>query len=131
MPCRDMMRQRARWDEIRAAVEARLDEWNVRPSSQGDIELFYTVKTVVSTVNATLLIFLLLTYIDLYTKTKSEFTVGLIIFSMVLLLYALTTNPLVQWVFGFRAVGLGPFAMLPDIFTCIALGTLLYLTIRY
>jgi len=104
------------------------------PPSQhipGDIEFFYTVKTVVSTLNVTLLIFLLLTYISMYRKTRSEFTIGLIIFSMVLLFYALSSNPLLQWGFGFRAFGLGPFAMLPDLFTCVALGVLLYLTFKY
>jgi hypothetical protein len=128
---RDMMRERASWEEIRAAVSAKLDEWNIKQPPRGDIELFYTVKTVISTINATLLIFLLITYIDIYTKTQSEFTIGLIIFSMVLLFYALTSNPLLQWTFGFRAFGLGPFAMLPDLFTCIALAVLLYLTIKY
>jgi hypothetical protein len=128
---RDMRGRRASWEEIRVAVEAKLDEWNIKPPSLGDIELFYTAKTVVSTINATLLIFLLITYIDIYMTTKSEFTIGLIIFSMVLLLYALTTNPLVHRIFGFYAVGLGPFAMLPDVFTCVALAVLLYLTVRY
>jgi len=97
----------------------------------GDIELFYTVQTVVSTINATLSIFLLLTYVSIYRKTRSEFTVGLIIFSMILLLYALTSIPLVHWVFGFGAFGLGPFAMLPDLFTCFALAVLLYLSVKY
>ena len=97
----------------------------------GDIELFYTIKTVVSTINVTLLIFLLLTYISIYRKTRSEFTVGLIIFSGVFLLNALASNPFVTWVFGFRPFGLGPFAMLPDLFTLAALGVLLYLSIKY
>ena len=104
------------------------------PPSQnipGDIEFFYTAKTVVSTVNVTLLIFLLFTYISIYRKTRSEFTIGLIIFSIVLLFYALSSNPLIHWTFGFRAFGLGPFAMLPDLFTCVALAVLLYLTIKY
>lgn len=96
-----------------------------------DIELFYTIKTVLSTINATLLIFLLIMYIGIYRKTQSEFTIGLIIFSMVLLLYALSSNPLIHWTFGFQAFGLGPFAMLPDLFTCAALAVLLYLTIKY
>jgi len=98
---------------------------------RGDIELYYTVKTVISTINATLLIFLLITYIDIYMKIKSEFTIGLIIFSMVLLFYALTSNPLMHRIFGFHAFGLGPFAMLPDLFTCAALAVLLYLTVKY
>lgn len=98
---------------------------------RGDIELFYTIKTVVSTINATLLIFLLIMYIGIYKKTQSEFTIGLIIFSMILLLYALSSNPLVHRTFGFYAFGLGPFAMLPDLFTCVALAVLLYLTVKY
>ena len=98
---------------------------------RGDIELFYTVKTVVSTINVTLLIFLLLTYINIYRKTRSEFTVGLMIFSGAFLLNALASNPLVIWAFGFRPFGLGPFAMLPDVFTFGALAVLLYLSIKY
>jgi hypothetical protein len=96
----------------------------------GDIELFYTVKTVFSTVNATLILILLVIYIDIYSRTRSEFTIGLIIFSAVLLLNALVSNPLLQFGFGFRAFGLGPFAMLPDLFTFFALVVLLYLTLK-
>jgi len=109
--------------------------WGPRPQPPenipGDIEFFYTAKTVVSTINVTLLIFLLITYIDIYKKTKSEFTIGLIIFSMVFLFDALVSNPLVHWIFGFRAFGLGPFAFLPDLFTCASLIVLLYLSIKY
>jgi hypothetical protein len=95
-----------------------------------DIELYYTLKTVISTINATLLVFLMITYIDIYKTLKSEFTIGLIIFSMILLLYALVSNPLMQSIFGFQGIGLGPFAMLPDLFTCLALAVLLYLTMK-
>lgn len=97
----------------------------------GDVEFFYIAKTVVSTVNIALLIFLLIVYADIYRKTKSEFTVGLIIFSVILFLYALTSNPMMMWAFGFRPFGLGPFALLPDLFTFAALVVLLYLSIRY
>ena len=99
-------------------------------SIMGDIELFYKVKTLLSTINATLLVFLLATYVDLYKKLQSEFTSGLILFSLILLLYALSSNPLLQWLFGYRAFGLGPFAMLPDMFTTFALAVLLYLTMK-
>jgi hypothetical protein len=47
-----------------------------------------------------------------------------------LLLNALVSNPLLQFGFGFRAFGLGPFAMLPDLFTFFALVVLLYLTLK-
>jgi hypothetical protein len=97
----------------------------------GDIELFYTIKTVVSTINVTLLFFLLLNYVNIYRKTRSEFTIGLIIFSGVFLLNALASNPFVIRIFGFQPFGLGPFAMLPDLFTLAALSVLLYLSIKY
>jgi hypothetical protein len=96
-----------------------------------DLEFFYTAETVVSTINVTLLVFLLITYASIYRKTKSEFTVGLMVFSVVLLLNAIASSPFVLWVFGFRSFGLGPFALLPDLFTFAALIVLLYLSIRY
>jgi hypothetical protein len=96
----------------------------------GDMELFYRLKTVLSSINATILVFLIATYIDMYKKLNSEFTIGLILFSLTLLLYALTSNPLLQWIFGYQAFGLGPFAMLPDMFTTLALTVLMYLTMK-
>jgi hypothetical protein len=107
-------------------------EPRLRPpgSIPGDIEFFYTAKTVVSTINITLLIFLLAIYAGIYAKTRSEFTIGLMIFSAVLLLNALASNPVVIWFFGFRAFGLGPFALLPDLFTLVALIVLLYLSVK-
>ena len=101
------------------------------PIPPGDIELYYIVKTVVSTLNVSLLIALLAIYLQMYIRRKIEFTLWLAIISLVLLLNALTSNPLVQWIFGFQAFGLGPFAMLPDIFTVVALAILLYLTMKY
>jgi hypothetical protein len=96
-----------------------------------DIEFFYTAKAVVSTINVTLSLFLLITYISIYRKTRSEFTIGLVIFSAVFLLNALASSPIVIWAFGFRAFGLGPFAFLPDLFTLGALVVLLYLSVKY
>ncbi|MFZ7136968.1 MAG: hypothetical protein ACOWW1_00900 [archaeon] len=96
----------------------------------GDIELYYKIQAVLSSVNAVLLIFLLAEYLDMYLKLKSEFTLGLILFSLTLLLYALTSNPLLQWAFGYQAFGLGPFAMIPELFTTLSLGVLLYLTLK-
>jgi hypothetical protein len=98
---------------------------------RGDLELFYIAQTVVSTVNVSLLIFLLTTYIDIYRKTHSQFTFGLIIFSLVFLLRTLTANPLFMRTFGFAAFGLGPFALLPDLFELVALSVLLYLSAKY
>jgi hypothetical protein len=98
---------------------------------RGDFELFYTLQTVVSVVNTTLSIILLLVYVNIYRKTHSEFTIGLIIFSAVLLLQAFVSLPLLHRAFGFYDFGLGPFVLLPDLFTCVALAVLLYLTFEY
>lgn len=85
-------------------------------------------KTVLSSVNSILLVILLTMYIGIYRKTRSEFSIGLVIFSMALLLYSLTSNPLIHRLAGFRIAGLGPFTMLPDLFTLIASAVLLYLS---
>jgi hypothetical protein len=100
------------------------------PLPPGDFELFYTAKTVISIVNIVLLISLMVIYSNLYRKVKSKFTLGLVMVMLVLLLYALTSNPLLQTLFGFQAFGLGPFAMLPDIFATAALVVLLYLSLE-
>jgi hypothetical protein len=112
---------------------ANFPERRFPPSGQiiGDFEFFYVAQTVVSTVNIALLIFLLITYIDIYRRTRSQFTIGLILFSLVFLLRTLTANSLFMWVFGFRAFGLGPFALLPDLFELVALSVLLYLSAKY
>ena len=109
--------------------------WRPRPPPPyeipGDIEFFYTVNAVVSTINVTLAIILLALYTGIYRKTRSEFTIGLIVFSVVFLLNALASNPLLVWAFGFQPYGLGPFAVLPGVFTVGALVVLLYLSLRY
>jgi hypothetical protein len=101
------------------------------PVNPADVQVFYTIETVISTINVALLVILLITYVGIYRKTRSQFTIGLIIFSIVMLLNAVASNPFVRSLFGFHAFGLGPFAMLPDLFTLIALVLLLYLTFRY
>ena len=97
----------------------------------GDFEYFYIAFTIISTVNIALLVKVLLTYVDLYKKTRSPFTVGLIIFVLAFLLKDISSHPFVTGLFSFRAYGLGPFAFLPGLFEFAALAVLLYLSIRY
>ena len=101
------------------------------PGATPDFLLYLAITSVISIVNVTLLIILVITHIDIYRKTKSEFTIGLIVFSFILLLHAIFSIPLMPRIFGFHAVGLGPFIMLPNLFTLIAIILLLYLTFRY
>jgi len=97
----------------------------------GDIEFFYIAKTMVSTVNIALLSFLILIYADIYVKTRSNFTIGLLMFSIVFLMKDFASNPMVIRAFGFGLSGLGPFAFLPDVLELVALSVLLYLSAKY
>ncbi|MEM1607334.1 MAG: hypothetical protein QXW55_04785 [Candidatus Bathyarchaeia archaeon] len=120
-------------EEFELSILSRFRDWGIIPPPNipiPDIEIFYTAKSVISTVNAALVIILLIIYVDIYRKTKAQFSAGLIIFSLVLLFYTLSSNPFMHMLFGFRAFGLGPFAMLPDALTFIALIILLYLSLK-
>ena len=97
----------------------------------GDFEYFYVANTIISTINIALLAILALIYLNIYVKTRSQFTIGLIIFALVFLVQNVTSSPFITSPFGFRAYGLGPFAFLPGMFEFIALTILLYLSIRY
>ncbi len=110
------------------------DPWKplTRPGEiAGDLQLFYIGKTVFSTLNIALLSFLTLTYADIYRKMRSQFTIGLLMFSLVFLMKEFMSNPMVIRFSGFALFGLGPFALLPDVFEFMALTMLLYLSVKY
>lgn len=100
-----------------------------------DFGLYFVTRTVFSTINITLLVVLILTYTSIYLKTRSHFTIGLLLFATVFLIKDLASSPLIHGVFGSGIFGLGPFALwyilLPDLFELIGLSVLVYLSIRY
>ena len=100
------------------------------PNNPDDFEFFYVAKTAVSSVNIALLTFILISNLYIFRKTRSKFTFGLLIFSIAFLLKDLTASPIVIWAFGYRLVGLGPFAFLPDLFEFVVLLVLLYLSLE-
>ena len=97
----------------------------------GDFEYFYVAFTIITTVNVALLVFVLLTYLNIYSKTRSPFTIGLIVVAFAFLLKDIAAHPFVTGLFSFRAYGLGPFAFLPALFEMAALSVLLYLSLEY
>jgi hypothetical protein len=97
----------------------------------GDFEWYYSVKGVLSTVNLVLLVILLIIYLRVYSDTRSEFALGLIVFALAMMMYAITSNPWLQSGFGFRESGLGPFAFFPDLFALVALVILLFFALTY
>jgi len=102
------------------------------PSSvRGDFAFFYLTNTIISSINIALLILLILNYTSIYIKTRSPFTIGLLIFAFVFLVRDVTSSPFITAMYGFRAYGLGPFAFLPSMFELVALSVLLYLSVKY
>ncbi len=101
------------------------------PANSADIELYYAARTVFSTINIVLLIVLIVNYGMIYRKTKSEFTIGLLLFGVFFLVKDVTWSPFIVNFAGFGVFGLGPFAFLPDLFELVALSVLLYLSIEY
>ena len=97
----------------------------------GDFEFFYAANSILSAVNIALLVALTIIYLDIYVKTRSQFTIGLVIFALVFLVKDLTSSPLIISMFRFRAYGLGPFELLPGLLEFFALSVLLYLSARY
>ena len=105
------------------------------PPDREDIEkddyaIYRTMAAAVATVNLVIALVLILLYIEVYRDVKSDFTVGLMMVTMSFMLYALFSNPLIHSVFGFRAFGLGPFAIIPNFFAMIAMSTLVYLSLK-
>ncbi|MGA3112243.1 MAG: hypothetical protein ABSE15_09470 [Candidatus Bathyarchaeia archaeon] len=98
---------------------------------RGDFELFYVANTIISTCNIALLAILIFIYVNIYVRTRSPFTIGLVIFAFVFLFRDLMSSPFVTSFAGFRAYGLGPFVLLPSLFELIALSVLLYLSVKY
>ena len=96
-----------------------------------DLEFYYIARTVFSTINLALLAILTETYAAIYIKTRSQFTIGLLIFSLVFLIKEIAASPFVIGAFRFSISGLGPFALIEPLFETVALSVLLYLSIDY
>jgi len=71
-------------------------------SNPADLELYYVSRAVLSTVNIALLAFLISTYAALYSKTRSEFTIGLLIFASVFLVKDVLSSPFLIGAFRFQ-----------------------------
>ncbi len=90
-------------------------------------EIFLGIKVFVSSFTLILLAVLLWNYLSIYWEMPNRFTLGLLIFSFALLLYAVFSNPFIPLILGFKhGVGLGPFTFLPDLFAAVAVTILLY-----
>jgi hypothetical protein len=80
-------------------------------------------------INTGLSAILLVVYAQIYVSTHAQFTIGLVILSAVLLLYAISSNPLLQ-ALSFRVYGFGLVEASPELFTTVAAVVLLYLSVK-
>lgn len=95
------------------------------------IENYITFRIVVSSLNMILYGYILYFYTQLYNETHSNFSLGLMSFSAVLLIYSLTSNPLLFWVLrgmGTQPIWFNLFNFIPDLFASAAAIIMIYLT---
>ena len=81
------------------------------------IQFYVLLKTVISFINIALILFTLAVYLDLYRTIRTKFTLGLVTMLAVLLMYAVTSNPLLHARFGFQSIGCVPTRSLSDNFS--------------
>jgi len=102
----------------------------IRIPNPDELATYIMIRTIVSTINTGLSICLLVVYAGIYLRTRAEFTIGLVTLAAVLLLYAVTSNPLLLGLIGFGSHTL-LFAMgLPELLTSAAVVVLLYLSLK-
>jgi hypothetical protein len=89
---------------------------------------FLFERILINSVASILIAIILNTYISLYLKTKSKFSLGLVIIAVSLFIQTLTANPFLLDLFNFRLVGSGLFSLVSSITTLIAIIALLYLS---
>ena len=93
------------------------------------IENYITFRIVLSGLNTVLYGYILFLYTQLYRETSSKFSLALMALSAVLLVYAISSNPLIlQFMRGPEPVWFSVFNVIPDIFASIAAAIMIYLT---
>ena len=92
------------------------------------LETIQWVNLFLTTLNGIILTYLLYTYVKIYQEIRSQFSLGLIALASALLAHTISANPIVAILFGFHSTGLGPFAVIPSIFTLFAALVLLHLS---
>ncbi|MGQ4833748.1 MAG: hypothetical protein ACP6IS_07620 [Candidatus Asgardarchaeia archaeon] len=91
-------------------------------------QTYLFVRIFVGTFNIILLVALFFTYVKAYLKLKDNFTLGLSLFILVMLIQEIMAYPLVHISFGFSGLALGPFYIIPKILESVALVIFFYLS---
>lgn len=108
-----------------ALSEALLPSRNIE--LKGELGFYIVLKCILTTMNMASSLMLMSVYIRVYSDTNAKFSIGLVFVAFALFIYATTSNPIITAYCGFCVQGLGPFTMIPDLFSALALIMLLYL----
>lgn len=90
------------------------------------LRLLVRVQLFVTTFNLVLLLALTGAYLSIYRDLPNKYTRSLLVLCVALVLYAITSNPLLPLLFGFTPIPEGPFTFLPDLFVGFAIIMLYY-----
>jgi len=87
------------------------------------------LHVILSTIEMVLLFSLVLVYLRIYTETRANFSMGILIVLFALLVHSILSFPLTVDEIGPVLLGSGAFFPYPDIFTIIAYTIFLYLSL--
>lgn len=90
-------------------------------------EAWFDLRIYASFFNLALIAYLFFTYLKDYLLIKTKFTLGILAFLMVFSFYAIISNPLLMFAFGFRGGG-GPFSFASLVFSGLALLILVWIS---
>lgn len=96
--------------------------------SIADLDLS-TLRLVLSSVSLILSIYLIFIYLRDYLQLRAPFTLGLIAAVWALMMFALTSCPILHRFFSV-GIGMGPFSIFPLFFATLALGVLAWTSSR-
>jgi NADH:ubiquinone oxidoreductase subunit 2 (subunit N) len=83
------------------------------------------LKVMFTSINIVLLLGLTANYLKIYRDMKTPISRSLAMFSSALMLYAVSSNPLIHVLMGFDIISVGLFTFLPDIFVTLAASIIL------
>jgi hypothetical protein len=91
-------------------------------------EWLFTASSFVSTLMLLLSVFLIFIYLKDYLELKSSFTLGLLLMLVSLMLFAITSNPMLHQFFGVFGM-FGIITIIPYVFATISLMILLKISL--
>ena len=94
------------------------------------MEAVLTLRVILTTTSIALLVSLLVVYLRMYVQTKANFVLGLVVMLSALLLNSVLSHPLLLLQAEPMPFGPGAFLSTADVFTVVAYGVFLFLSLE-